>query len=48
MINAFFNQFFNPINKKENTFCIKGVSNSGKSEFLDRLREIFPCEKYIQ
>ena len=27
---------------------LKGVSNAGKSCFLDLLKEISPCEEYIQ
>ena len=34
--------------QKKNTLLIKGVTNSGKSNFLDRLRRIFPCETYVQ
>lgn len=33
---------------KKKTLVIKGVTNSGKSEFLDKLRRIFPCEAYVQ
>ena len=27
---------------------IKGKTNSGKSKFTDKIKEIFPCEAYAQ
>ena len=27
---------------------IKGVSNAGKSKFLEKLMKLFPCENYVQ
>ena len=48
MINAFYKQFFVSKNKKKKTICIKGITNSGKSEFVERIMEIFPTEKYVQ
>ena len=34
--------------RKKNTMLVKGVSNSGKTKFLERLKEIFYTEDYIQ
>ena len=48
MIKLLFTQFFIKADKKKNTLLIKGVSNSGKTEFLKRLLTIFPSEEYVQ
>ena len=44
MIKLLFTQFFIKEDEKKNTLLIKGVSNSGKTKFMEILMEIFPCE----
>ena len=40
---AVFDQFIFGKDKKKNTLLIKGVSNSGKSSFLEKMKDLFYC-----
>ena len=44
---AFYEQFFKPKDLKKNTMLIKGITNAGKTKFIEKLQMIFPCEEFV-